>query len=82
MGASDPNALEWLAKQSNVSVKVSFDTDATRLHAKAYHFVRKSGYSSAYIGSANMTHSAMTSGLEWTMKATHLPIPNSDLSIA
>ncbi|QQL45376.1 DUF3427 domain-containing protein [Sulfuriroseicoccus oceanibius] len=70
MGASDPNALEWLAKQPNVSVKVSFDTTATRLHAKAYHFVRKTGYSSAFIGSANMSHSAMTSGLEWTMKVT------------
>lgn len=70
MGASDPNALEWLAKQDNVSIRVSFDSDATRLHAKAYHFIRKTGYSSAYIGSANMSHSAMTSGLEWTIKAT------------
>lgn len=70
MGASDPAALEWLAAQSNISIKVSFDTNATRLHAKAYHFYRQSGFSSAYIGSANMSHSAMTSGLEWTMKVT------------
>lgn len=70
MGASDPTALEWLAKKPNVSVKVSFDTDTTRLHAKAYHFVRKTGYSSAYIGSANMSHAAMTSGLEWTIKVS------------
>lgn len=70
MGASDPTALEWLAGQPNVTVRISYDTGGTRLHAKAYHFLRDSGYSTAYIGSANMSHSAMTQGLEWTVKAT------------
>ena len=70
MGASDPTALEWLAKQPNINVRVSYDTGRTRLHAKAYHFIRKTGYSSAYIGSANMSHPAMTQGLEWTVKVT------------
>ncbi|MDI5921321.1 DUF3427 domain-containing protein [Halomonas sp. LR5S13] len=70
MGASDPTALEWLTQQPNVSVRVSYDTGGTRLHAKAYHFWRNSGFSTAYIGSANMSHSAMTQGLEWTVKVT------------
>ncbi|WP_163558186.1 DEAD/DEAH box helicase family protein, partial [Halomonas sp. NO4] len=70
MGASDPTALEWLAHQPNVSVRVSYDTGGTRLHAKAYHFRRASRFSTAYIGSANMSHSAMTQGLEWTVKVT------------
>lgn len=70
MGASDPTALEWLSQQPNVTVRVSYDTGGTRLHAKAYHFRRDSGYSTAYIGSANMSHSAMTQGLEWTVKVT------------
>ncbi|XKE46203.1 DUF3427 domain-containing protein [Halomonas organivorans] len=76
MGASDPTALEWLVGQSNVTARVSYDTGGTRLHAKAYHFLRDSGFSTAYIGSANMSHSAMTQGLEWTVKVTAQDMPH------
>jgi superfamily II DNA or RNA helicase len=76
MGASDPAAIEWLACQSNIQVRLSYDTAATRLHAKAYHFWRESGYSTAYIGSANMSHAAMTQGLEWTVKVTDQDMPH------
>jgi len=70
MGASDAPAIEWLAAMPNVRIRISYDTERTRLHAKAYHFQRLSGFSSAYIGSANMSHAAMTSGLEWNLKVT------------
>jgi len=76
MGASDPEAVEWLAAFPLFSVRVSYDTERTRLHAKAYHFIRNTGYSTAYIGSANMSRPAMTSGLEWTVKVTAQDMPH------
>jgi superfamily II DNA or RNA helicase len=76
MGASDPDAVAWLAEQPGFSVKVSYDTERTRLHAKAYHFYRKSGFSTGYIGSANMSRAAMTSGLEWTVKVAEVDQPH------
>jgi HKD family nuclease len=76
MGASDPEAIDWLARCPGISVKVSYDTQRTRLHAKAYHFFRNSGFSTGYIGSANMSHAAMTSGLEWTVKVTAQDLPH------
>lgn len=76
MGASDPDAIDWLAAQKGFSVKVSYDTERTRLHAKAYHFHRLTGFSTGYIGSANMSRAAMTSGLEWTVKVTEVDQPH------
>ena len=76
MGASDPEAIAWLAAQPGFAVKVSYDTERTRLHAKAYHFHRQTGFSTGYIGSANMSRAAMTSGLEWTVKVTAIDLPH------
>lgn len=76
LGATQLEAIENLAKYSNVQLKISYDKNHTRLHAKAYYFHRNSGFSTAYIGSSNMSNPAMKDGLEWNLKVTNQDLPD------
>lgn len=66
-GSTEARALDELHK-TGVQVRVSYDLSSTRLHAKAWLFHRASGYSTAFVGSSNLTHSAQVTGLEWNLR--------------
>jgi superfamily II DNA or RNA helicase/HKD family nuclease len=69
-GATEIEALDYFAQLPGCKIKVSLDGRRTRLHAKAWIFNRKTRFGSAYVGSANLSGSALLGGLEWTVKFT------------
>jgi len=68
-GSTEARALDSL-RDIGAKIRVSYDTTGTRLHAKAWLFHRASGFSTAYIGSSNLTYSAQVTGLEWNVRVS------------
>ena len=68
------NSTELAALQAlhelGAQIRVSYDISSTRLHAKAWLFHRHTGFSTAYIGSSNLTYSAQVTGLEWNVRVS------------
>ena len=73
--STEASALEALT-DAGADVHVSYDQTTTRLHAKAWIFNRARGQSTAYVGSSNLTHSAMVPGLEWNVRLSSARNPD------
>ncbi len=80
MGATDRKVLDELVRLG-AQVKVSFDTRRTRLHAKAWLFHRNSGFSTAFVGSSNLSAAALVDGLEWNVRLSQVETPARAASV-
>jgi superfamily II DNA or RNA helicase/HKD family nuclease len=74
LGSTERRALDEL-RALGAEVKVSYDTRSTRLHAKAWLLHRDSGFSTAFIGSSNLSRSALLDGLEWNVRLAEAHAP-------
>jgi len=68
-GSTEAKALDLLIALG-AEVRVSYDLSTTRLHAKAWVFPRLSAFTTAYVGSSNLTHSAQIAGMEWNVRVS------------
>lgn len=75
LGSTERKALDRLVDEFGAEVKISYETQRTRLHAKAWRFVRNTGFDTAYVGSSNLSRVAMLDGLEWNVRLTNSSTP-------
>lgn len=75
-GTTEVHALDQIAGLPGAEVRVSYDVRRTRLHAKAWLFGRDTQLHTAYVGSANLTATALGSGQEWMVKVAAGDLPD------
>jgi superfamily II DNA or RNA helicase len=75
MGATEKGAVDALI-DLGAEVHVAFDARTTKLHAKAWLLERSSGLSTAFVGSSNLSHTALFDGLEWNVRLSEIDAPH------
>lgn len=68
LNVTDPTALaELLDLEGNLQMRV-FEANAVSFHPKAYLFQQDPHSGTAFVGSSNLTHTALQSGVEWNYR--------------
>ncbi len=75
MGATEYDALAELFLLPNTEVRMELTAERSRLHAKSFLFHRTGGRSTAFVGSANISKTALTDGEEWVVKLREQDVP-------
>src|SRR4051812_12612859 len=71
MSATEPKALEELAK-AGAEVRVDYEAERTKLHAKAWVIHRPGGLTTAFLGSSNISYAALHQGMEWNVRLSEV----------
>jgi superfamily II DNA or RNA helicase/HKD family nuclease len=76
MGATEQRAVDELVRRYRAEMKINYASASTRLHAKAWLFRRNSGFHTAFVGSSNLSRSALVEGLEWNVRLSSVATPD------
>ena len=76
IGGTEREALDRLVRDFRAKVRVQYDAARTRLHAKAWLFRRTTGFDTAYVGSSNLSTSALLEGVEWNVRLSATATPS------
>ncbi|PVG81788.1 DUF3427 domain-containing protein [Nocardioides gansuensis] len=75
MGSTERRALDRLVREYGAEVRIQYDAQRTRLHAKAWMFRRYTGFDTAYVGSSNLSRAALLDGVEWNVRLSKVATP-------
>lgn len=76
LGGTNQRALERLA-ETGAQIKIVYERaeQKTSLHAKSWIFYRESGFTTATVGSSNLSPKALVDGLEWNVRLSNVDAP-------
>ncbi len=75
LGSTERRALDRMIRDFGAQVRIQYDAQRTRLHAKAWLFRRNTGFDTAYVGSSNLSRAALLDGVEWNVRLSRVSTP-------